>query len=480
MTRIELLTEISDWQLEAKSEDNIRYFYHLNEANEILLGKKNYVIGRKGTGKTAISEHISKIGNGENNTYTEKLSFKNFPFNELYSLNDTKYTLPNQYITIWKYLMYSFICRMMLKNPNIKSDVRDSLSLSYDLDPITRLPRIVQKWTEVDFEISEIGKQSTTLKSSGMTWIDKVNILEDIIVEHLDDSSYYVIFDELDEDYRDIKNKAEAIPYNNLMTSLFKAVQDIRNVFRPLNKKIIPIIFLRDDIYGIIKDPDKNKWSDLKIEIDWDENKIRNLFSFRISRAQNKSVSNGELLPFKTAWDSIFEDKPVSMGNRASNTMTIFNYITRSTHLRPRDYVKYLQACAKEALDTNRSIITPTIVKRVDKAFSNYLKSEIEDEMQAILPEISTIFQVISQLGKQQFRVEDFKKAYNIYLESGTIHESNINTVLQYLFDFSVIGNQPRNTKIPPVFRYKNREARLNLSEPLAVHRGLYKSLQIL
>ncbi len=480
MTRIKLLTEIADWQLEAKSEDNNRYFYHLNEANDILLGKKNYVIGRKGTGKTAISEHISKIGNGENNIYTEKLSFKNFPFNELYNLNDTKYTLPNQYITIWKYLIYSFICRMMLKNPNIKSDVRESLSLSYNIDPITRLPRIVQKWTDADFEVLEIGKKGSLSKHSNISWIEKVNILEDIIVEHLDQSSYYVIFDELDEDYRDIKNKAEAIPYNNLLTSLFKAVQDIRNVFRPINKKIIPIIFLRDDIYGIIKDPDKNKWSDLKIEIDWDENKIKKLFSFRISKAKDKSITNGNLLSFKSAWDSIFLNQPVSMGNRALNSMSIFDYITRSTHLRPRDYVKYLQACAKEALDSNRDIITPTIVKRVDKAFSNYLKSEIEDEMQAILPEISTIFQVISQLGKQQFRVDEFKIVYNTYLTSGTIQESNINFVLQNLFDFSVIGNQPRNTKIQPVFRYKNREARLNLSEPLAVHRGLFKSLQIL
>ena len=154
-----LLNEIAIWKLEAKSENSSRYFYHLNEANEILQGKKNYVIGRKGTGKTAISEHITKIGNGKNGVFTEKLTFKNFPFNELYDLNDKKYTLPNQYITLWRYLIYSFICRMMLKNPNINSEVRDSLSLSYDVDPITRLPRIVQEWTKDDFEILDINKK---------------------------------------------------------------------------------------------------------------------------------------------------------------------------------------------------------------------------------------------------------------------------------------------------------------------------------
>lgn len=92
-----LLQEISEWQLEAKSEDNLRYFYHLKEVDLILQGKKNYLIGRKGTGKTAISEHLAKMGSGNASIYTEKLSFKNFPFNELYELNNTKYTSSNQY-----------------------------------------------------------------------------------------------------------------------------------------------------------------------------------------------------------------------------------------------------------------------------------------------------------------------------------------------------------------------------------------------
>ena len=95
----------SFWRLEAKLEDNNKYFYFYDEVQDILDNKKCFVIGRKGTGKTAICEYIAKIRNYD--TFAIKLSFKNFPFNELYHLQNQKYTRPNEYITLWKYVIYS-------------------------------------------------------------------------------------------------------------------------------------------------------------------------------------------------------------------------------------------------------------------------------------------------------------------------------------------------------------------------------------
>ena len=49
-----------EWKLEAKQED-AKYFYFVNEADDILSGKKNMVIGRKGEGKTAIAHFLEQI-----------------------------------------------------------------------------------------------------------------------------------------------------------------------------------------------------------------------------------------------------------------------------------------------------------------------------------------------------------------------------------------------------------------------------------
>jgi len=263
--------------------------------------------------------------------------------------------------------------------------------------------------------------------------------------------------------------------YTALLTGLFKAVQDVKTVFKDSRFKISPIIFLRDDIYSLISDADKTKWDDFKIDLDWDENKIKQLLAFRISRAID---SNGEIMTFENAWGKLFVNKPVMIGNRQREESSIFDFITRNTYLRPRDYTKYLQACA-EANDEKYSKVHPTVVKTVGKQFSNYLKRELEDEIHGVIPNIAAVLDVISQIRKQTFSISEFNAAYNNKFKDGIPGKLDADFILKILFLFSVIGNQPKQ-KNQKVFRYLNREAELNYSEPLIVHKGLYKALQIL
>jgi hypothetical protein len=99
------LRSISRWKLEAADENSSRYFYKMPNVDEVENGELCYVIGRKGAGKTAIAEHLrDKV---DYNVFVRSLSFKNFPFNDLYKLEDASYTSPSQYTTIWKFVIYS-------------------------------------------------------------------------------------------------------------------------------------------------------------------------------------------------------------------------------------------------------------------------------------------------------------------------------------------------------------------------------------
>lgn len=475
----ELLKEISTWKLEAKLEDTARYFYHVRDLDRIENGERCYVIGRKGTGKTAIAEYLLKKHDAK--IFPVKLSFKNFPFNDLYDLENKRFRTPNQYITLWKYLIYSSIAKLMKANEAIDSNLRSSLDRVYSDDPESSLSRRISRWTGKTFEFRVLGTGAGGGKTqqsvdNDTTWIDRVELLERMISDHIDDSFYLVIFDELDEDYQDILLTDRREQYTSLLTSLFKAVQDVKSVFLNAQFNILPIVFLRDDIYDILHDPDKTKWSDLSIGLDWSKDQIKKLLAFRISRAIS---AEGRILDFRSAWNRIFSNRPVHYGGRQQKEISAFEYITRSSHIRPRDYIRYLQVCAEEALLHNNKFIKPETVVWVDKAFSNYMRSEFEDEIHGFLPEISQVLDTVGQIRKQTFSLEEFSLAYKREVERGFLEERNVEFVLRVLFHFSIIGNQPRQKNIQ-VFKYLNKEARFNLNESICVHRGLFKALQIL
>ena len=118
-------------------------------------------------------------------------------------------------------------------------------------------------------------------------------------------------------------------------------------------------------------------------------------------------------------------------------------------------------------------------MRREDKAFSNYLRNELEDEVHGLLPDIHDILDVLAHLRKPTFSLGEFRVAYLQKLKAGGITTSDPDFVAQALFHFSIIGNRPRQ-KTVEVFKFINKEARLNPRELIIVHRGLYKSLQIM
>ena len=471
----------NNWKLDALQESNDVYFFNYDEVNAILNNEKCYVIGRKGAGKTAICQHITSVK--AHDKFADKLSFKNFPFNELYTLQNNQYTSQSQYISLWKYLIYSTICKLMSTNENIDSKIRNLLLQLYPRNDIKQLPRKVKEWTSLEFGANVLGNGGTIKvdrenvdSNKPLTWIEKINVLEDIIGQYCDESKYYVVFDELDEDYRTIYDNNGIKQYESLLTGLFKAVQDVRNTFRASSLHIMPIVFLRDDIYARLNDADKNKWSDFKIDLDWNTHKIKRLISFRIAKdAKEQSLATD----FKAAWNSIFEFGKIKYGDHQQKEATKFDYICNSTQMRPRDFIKYISACCKLSLEKGDQYITNQTIRDVDREFSNYLKSEITDEIYPILPEIESIFKILANMRKQLFRPEEFISCYNKEVKKGAISNNNVDFVLDILFNFSIIGNQHKSQGHRNFFRYLQTNMRYNSEETIVIHRGLLKALQI-
>ena len=465
----------NEWKLDAKEED-IKYFYHTEETASVLSGEKYMIIGRKGEGKTAIATYIYKnVGAG---AYADKLSFKNFPFNTIYSYSDNRYPNPSQYITFWKYLIYVSICKQMVRDDSIDSNIRDNLvKLFPEKRRAANLKNLIPKITvkEFGFQVLSTGLNiATSREKHELEWIDIVDILENVILENVtSDSKYYVIFDELDEEYKDFTSSEEEKDYFALITGLFKAINETRNIFKDEELLIYPIVFLRSDIFQRINYSDKNKWSDYLINLEWTPEKLRSLIQARID-----VLTGTRSKDFLDAWKKIRINNGVKMGHKQNSRKSPIDYILRSTHNRPRDVIKYLKEASKIATRNNYTLIGPKVIKEADDSFSEYMKQEISDEIYSVLPEYNEIFSILSIIRKQTFNPREFVEVYQEKVRNQNLRNRGAEAVLNILFEFSIIGNVPSmDTK--SIFKYENESARFNFNEKIKVHRGLYKALQI-
>lgn len=476
-SRLEWLKEIASWQLEAADEDNKRYFYQLSGVTSLQEGEKSYVLGRKGSGKTAVAEHIS--GLKDYNVFVRSLSFKNFPFNELYKLDDSSYTSPSQYTTIWKYIIYSAICGMMADNSSVDSEISRELARYFAFDVERGLARSVSKITDRGGGFTLFGSGAnaaikTVVVENDASWQERADILESLILSYVDSSAYYIIFDELDEDYKDVFAKDMSKKYKDLLTSLFKAVQDVRRKMRR-GANIRPIIFLRSDIYELLQDNDKNKWQDSSLVLAWSEANLRDLTAFRLSRAKG---IDAPILTFNALIDELFTTDTTRAGG-ARRQRHVFAYILSYTLRRPRDVISYLRECANFALENGNGKISPDNFSSVNKAYSLRMRQEFRDEIQGAIPCIDGIFDILSSIRKQIFTFSEFRVKFEAAISSSEIDTPlNFESVCRVLFHYSVIGNQP-SQRSAKIFQYLYPNARINFSESAVIHPALLQSLQI-
>lgn len=464
-----LNTIANEWTVEAKRE-NEKYHYSFDIDKDIKKGKISFVIGRKGTGKTSISERIYNTSKGEE--LSKRISFHNFPFNDIYSLNDNNYPSPRQYISIWKYLIYNYVCELMSLNESLDSSVTINLKKLYkdSIDSNDALGELIPKWTATGFGGEILGNGfniSGEVNVKEISWISKKNLFEKLIKQYAGNFTYFILIDELDEDYHKFSSDEQKEQYLQLLTSLFKAVQDIRSIFDTTQTRIYPVVFLRDDIYSQILDSDKNKWSEFSSELRWTKYELFEMMCYRMFIANNKKNYRDEI------WGKIFVDDEKK--NNSNNRNECFDYITKCTQLRPRDYIEYIKKCANYAIKRGESKITFQTIKDVESQYSDYLYQEIIDETHVEIPNIEKILSIFSNMRKKQFDADEFIAHYNDIIE---YDEETAKNILKKLFTFGVIGNQPLGEKYP-TFKYVNKRLELNCNEPIILHRGLYKALQV-
>lgn len=467
--------DISWGDVEAKDDPFLeKYFLPVPRFNDVLKGKKRYIIGRKGTGKTAILKKIFLESESKENWFCNWVSLEDFPINDFNSFRDKSFSVEVQLIPIWRFLILVELCKFIIDDQSaqpgdIVADIKQFLNtnfpdgLSYD-KTITTLKNSDSKLT---VPLKWIGIETGQSKGSNVTSSIHFKKVADYLTELLkkinSDSSYYLLFDKLDEGYKDNQKN-----HHPLIISLLKAIQGLYNEFDSEDHpKFKLILALRDDIFSNLVFNDKNKLDDYILKLNWrsDEETESN---FSIYKLINYRINASLKIPnFDLAWEYVSNNKS---SNLPQYYRSLWHLILTYTHNRPRDVIKFMKICRE--LDKSGPLDYRHL-RIIEKDYSEWFYGEFVDELHSHISCFKNVFDCLAESNSSTIKTKVILKEFenDSVIKSFLLNNSSYSSpidILKVLYDFNIIGLKNHTINFKYIHDRMFRE-----SEYIVVHNGL-------
>jgi hypothetical protein len=446
-------------------------------------GSRFLVVGRKGSGKTAIFKRL--ITHSGHNYFCFGHTFSDYPWHH-HDLQ-ARIGIPDfdKFTHSWKYLILLTASKMILNFDQSLPVDQDSMEVMLKIEKFvidtygTRDPDVTQVFTpsktlklkphfELDWKILKAGISPESVPMIELPAIVQelnANLLRYVIHCLNPAHEYFICFDQLDLGF-----DPTAGDYRNRLIGLLLASRDINLAARQAGKNLFIAVFLRDDIYETLHFEDKNKLTENFLSlIEWDtprtDKTLKTLMEKRF-----RVVLGGT-----PSWDEVFDETKEMPGHQ-----TKYQHILDRTYLRPRDIIKFTNSVLKQY--KARKAADPNVGDRFENIdlnnarteYSNYLMNELDDEIHKHLPHYQELVEALRTIGVWQFTFEEFERQAT----SGGTKPEAARAVLQELYDFSLVGFYRPGGRgyggSEYVFRYKEPRTRLDpAAGRFRIHPGL-------
>lgn len=477
--------------IDADNDELVINCFQNHEAyQQVISFNKFIILGRKGTGKTAIFKKILIDRNFS--TFAFGHTFSDYPWH--FHDKQIKLGVPDfdKYTHSWKYLIYLTLSKILLNQDQSLPYNDESLGYLSKIENFvidtygTRDPDLTQVFTpskslklKPNFEIDlgvlkgKVSPERVTIEHLP-TIVQEVNQnLREYIIHSLNPKNkYYIIFDQLDLGF-----DPKSPEYSNRLIGLLLAARDINNHAKEKFKQLGICVFLRDDIYNNLKFEDKNKLTvGYSTYIEWDIRGNHTLKELMEKRFLEVISENGEPI----SWDDVFDETQLMTGKQSK-----YNYIIDRTYLRPRDIIQFcnevLEQHKKNPSKTNK--IDNSEIYSAKEEYSNYFLNELDDEIHKHVPDYDEVLEVFKSIGYYQFELEDFIKKYN-ERKGITGDRMTAVTAMKSLFEFSIVGYYSAGGGgfggAEYIFKYKNLNSKFDENaRSFRIHPGLLETLSL-
>ncbi len=396
----------------AEYDDLLADFFIRTSAYQRIVKQERFiVVGRKGTGKTAIYRKLQQYADQEAGACTVGLEFSDYPWGAHQEVANTLAAPVERFTESWRFLILVEFAKLILKE--VKPKGRDARA-------VRRF--IKRNWGTIEFQVRRIfepsqyevelapqifgfglgtlrrkrveRKELAGLLSARNEWLkSKIKAIGD---RH---RKYFVLFDGLDIAYNAIDDD-----YKQRLIGLLLAARSVYTWGRDEGLAVAPIVFLRSDIYDELTFADQNKMTEDNVQLlMWDdatsgENSLKALVDQRI-----RVLTSAE--DVADPWSLVFEDALMR------GTQQKYRYMVERTYLRPRDMIKFANVCLSNAKGAGHARITNEDIYGAKEQYSDYVYEELDNEISAADPRWAKGLEVLREIRKMTFDRTKFDDA---------------------------------------------------------------------
>jgi hypothetical protein len=384
--------DLGDPAAENEATKLAEYYVETDEFHKVLGGGVRLVVGRKGSGKTALFFRVRDILRENRQCIVLDLKPEGHQlkrFRDLVLDRLTEAVQEHATTAFWEYVLLLEVCYKVLEKDR-QVHVRDHtlfeqyqrLSALYLRDQLTggdadfseRMLRLIHRISD-DFTDKWGGLSNLSLTSQEITQLifkHEIPELRDHLVEYLKrKDGVVVLFDNIDKGWptRGITSTDIVI-----LRGLLEASRKLERLFQARDINFSFSVFLRNDVYEFLvgESPDRGKES--RVSLDWtDPDLLRELLRRRL-------VYNG--IPSTASFDDAWRRISVSHLRGEDST----EYLVERSLMRPRNFLRLINYCKSNAVNLGHEKFGADDIEKATANFSADIVNEIALEIRDVFP----------------------------------------------------------------------------------------------
>ncbi|MEY9323480.1 P-loop ATPase, Sll1717 family [Sinorhizobium fredii] len=418
-----------------------RYYLRTHEYDRALGGEVNLVVGRKGSGKTALWISVRDKTRADKRNIVVDLKPEGY---QLIKLKEdilehlTEGAREHLITAFWEYLILLEVAYKLLeKDQNTYRHNHNLNQLYTDLEAVYRAPDFS---AEGDFAerlsnlsqrlINEYkarfdGHDGQRLSAAQVTQLLYTHDLRDLrlkVSEYLEfKESVWVLFDNLDRGWNTRGLDAiDAI----VLRCLVDAGRRLEREMRRDGHKFHCIVFVRNDVYDHLVKHSTDYGKELRATLDWsDPDMLREMFRLRLISA----LDGAEEVEFDRIWRQICV--PHYQGEETSS------YMIERSLMRPRNLLKIFSHCRGFATNFRHERIEEADIEKGMKAYSEDLLQELDRELSDVHPEANDLLYYFLDARSTLSPTE-----LEVILTAAGISADQQGEVIDFLLYYGVLG----------------------------------------